>query len=101
MSMNVLRVFVAKSFSEIDQPKVAVIETFLDTFKPLGVLWETGERSEAESVSAKVRERIDYAQVFVGIVTRRHPIILTRTIKDLWAFVRQKTVQWTAPPWVL
>ena len=99
--MNVLRVFVAKSFAEQDRPKVAVIETFLDTFKPLGVVWETGEPSEAECVSAKVRKRIDVAQEFVAIVTRRHPIILGRTLSEMWDLVWRRTARWTAPPWVL
>jgi hypothetical protein len=99
MAINVLRVFVAKSFAEQDRPKVARIESLLDTFATLGVVWETGEPAEPESISQKVRERIDSAQVFVGIVTRRHPIILK--VSDIFDLIRRRTQRWTAPPWVL
>jgi hypothetical protein len=47
----------------------------------------TGERPEAKAVGQKVRSRIDSADLFVGVLTRRH------SIRD--------GEMWTTSPWVV
>jgi hypothetical protein len=101
MALNELRVFIAKSFSEPDKLKVAPIESLLESFSRLGVQCETGEAAEPESVSVKVRERIDRAQVFVGVVTRRHPITTTTGFAAARDVFLKRWSRWSAPPWVL
>jgi hypothetical protein len=101
MALSELRVFIAKSFADSDKPKVAPIEHFLSSFAKLGVHCETGEAAEAELISVKVRERIDQASVFVGIVSRRNPIATRSGFAGLKETFFQGWSRWSAPPWVL
>ena len=60
--------FVGHSFAVEDQP---IIERLLDFFSKLGLICDTGMRSEPSSISDKVRSRINEAEIFVAIFTRR------------------------------
>jgi len=99
--------FVARSFDPADEAKIDRIVKFLDSFKALGFISQSAERSEVESVSEKVRSMIDKSDVLVGIFTRRHPVyrfdggwrmaldvLLGWRSADTWS-------TWSAPPWVL
>ena len=100
--MPILRAFVAKSFHPRDEAKVKPIEAFLNSFSRSGLIWETGEPSEPESVSEKVRQRIDKADLFVGILTRRHPLFASDGgLSGAWRRIRGQTSAWSAAPWVL
>ncbi len=99
-----INVFVAKSFAESDEAKIAPIIKFLEAFSKLGFILQDAERSEVEAVSAKVRTLIDAADVFVGIFTKRHPVygVLGRwetVISALSGSLRPLT--WSPPPWIL
>jgi len=60
--------FVAHSFSGEDREIVEQIISFLTK---LGVKCETGKRAEPKAISDKVNQRIDAAELFVGIFTRK------------------------------
>jgi hypothetical protein len=62
------KVFVGKSFSKSDEPVNGVIERLL---RALGLEVVTGEKPKADSVSRKVKRRIDTCDVFVGVFTRK------------------------------
>lgn len=102
--MPKITAFVARSFSEQDEQKIAQILSFLDSFQKSGFLWRTAEPADVESVSRKVRDMIDCSDVFVGIFTRRYPIyelqpsLRERISLALWP---QRTRRWVAPPWVI
>jgi hypothetical protein len=91
--MRLLKAFVAKSFSPQDKVKNEMIEAILDQFKPLGLLRTTAEPFEVESVSRKVREKIDGCDLFICILTRRHQIANSSGIQG-------SEVTWTAAPWL-
>lgn len=102
--METITAFLAKSFAEVDQPKVQLIENLLTAFRPQGFLWNTAERSEVESVSEKVRKMIDESSVFVGVFTQRHAIHDQSKgfMSRYRAFTGKYAVQgWTCPPWLL
>jgi hypothetical protein len=65
---------VARSFDPADEAKIDPILKFFDSFKALGFVPLSAERSEVESVSEKDRSMIDKSDVLVGIFTRRHPV---------------------------
>lgn len=92
--------FVACSFSDEDKPKGQPIMGFLESFRDLGFICGTAERAEVESVSKKVRGMIDESDVFVGIITRRHPIHppLAR-LKAAYRILRGQLIatEWSAP----
>lgn len=73
--MQTTRAFIARSFSEKDEPKVSPIVKFLENFGALGFVAASAERAEPELVSRKVRDKIDDTDVFVCILTGRHPIL--------------------------
>ena len=60
--------FVGHSFAEEDEQVVNAITQFLTK---LGLRCDSGKRAEPRGVSDKVRARIEAAEVFVGIFTRR------------------------------
>ena len=97
--------FVAKSFDPADEAKIDPIIRLLDSFKPLGFIPQSAERSEVESVSEKVRSLIDKSDVLVGIFTQRHPIY--RQFNGRWGTAwgalsgKLTPAAWSAPPWVL
>src|ERR1700681_1067539 len=96
--------FVAKSFDEADEAKIAPITKFLESFGKLGFILQDAERSEVESVSAKGRSLIDKSDVLVGIFTKRHPVY---RFQRRWATAlgairgSLNPSMWSAPPWVL
>src|SRR5260221_444163 len=96
--------FVAKSFASEDEAKIAPIIRLLESFTKLGFIPVSAEQAEVESVSKKVRDKIDESQVLVGVFTRRHPVYRFesrwKSAKNL-LLGRLKPHLWTAPPWVL
>lgn len=98
--MRPLKAFVAKSFASMDEGKTQKVERLLDRFRPLGLTWETAERAEIESVSQKVRQRIDECDIFVGVFTRRHPIFSEDLEQEPDQRPGSEPVAWTGPPWL-
>jgi hypothetical protein len=65
------KAFVGQSFAAKDERVNRTVQRFLEA---MGVEVTTGEQPVAGSVSAKVRARIESADVFVGVFTRRERI---------------------------
>lgn len=59
--------FVAHSFSEGDEQLVEQIKEFLSK---LGLKCDSGKKPEPREISDKIKQRIQAAEVFVGIFTR-------------------------------
>ena len=102
--MPKITAFVARSFSQEDDPKIEPIINFLASFRTAGFFAETAARAEVESVSKKVRDMIDASDVFVGIFTKRWPVYENEL--SLRAVIRfalgwSKVDRWVAPPWVI
>lgn len=68
VEIPVTTAFVGLSFAEEDAEVNELIKRFIRAF---GLAVTTGEKPKADKVSTKVRERIETAQIFVGIFTRR------------------------------
>ncbi len=79
-----LTAFVGQSFAETDRH---INETFRATLEAIGVLVVTGERPKSDRISNKVKGRIDTADVFLGIFTRRDKIA--------------RKTKWTTSTWVV
>ena len=79
-----LTAFLAHSFSSGDKALVSIVSRLI---KRTGLTVLTGERPEAKAVGQKVKERIDSADLFIGLITRRH------SIRD--------GELWTTSPWVI
>ena len=92
-----IKAFVAKSFADEDEARLQPLLKFLDTFKPLGVVFESADRAEAEGVSDKVRRMIYDAIIFVVIFTKRFPICETRE-QSVFPVSPPK---WIPPLWLL
>jgi len=102
--MPILKAFVARSFSAEDNRKVDPILNFLSSLQPIGLVWQTAEAAEVERVSEKVRRLIDESEIFVGILTARHPVFkIGRGWKEAYKILRGTLapVVHTAPPWIL
>jgi hypothetical protein len=78
-------IFIAQSFAEVDAVVNGTIGRFVEAF---GHKVVTGEKPKADSVSKKVRERIEAATYFLGIFTRRDRVHGRRN-------------EWTTSTWVI
>jgi hypothetical protein len=63
--------FIGQSFAAVDERVNHAVRRFLEA---MGIKVVTGEKPAADSVSAKVRKRIESAELFVGVFTRRDRI---------------------------
>ena len=99
--MEILTAFVARSFHEKDEMKLAPLLRHLASIEPLFLL-RTAARSDVESVSEKVKIIIDECPIFIGILTKRYPIL---QFPLPWSLIFCRSapdrLSWTAPPWVL
>lgn len=76
--------FVGHSFAPVDRK---VVEHVVGTLEALGFEIKTGERPTVDSVSAKVRRRIESQAIFVGIFSRREKL--------------SGREEWTTSDWVI
>jgi hypothetical protein len=77
-------VFLAHSFDPADS---IVTDAIRQTLSALGLTVTTGQRPKADSVSKKVRRRLDTASIFVGLFTRRERLGSTKG--------------WSTSPWII
>jgi tetratricopeptide (TPR) repeat protein len=95
---EIIKAFVARSFAEPDVQRLDPLLTFLKTFETFGLFCHSAEPAEAEQVSAKVQRLIQECSVFIGMFTRKYPII--DGISSQPGPTSEHT-RWTAPAWVL
>jgi tetratricopeptide (TPR) repeat protein len=93
-----IRAFVARSFAAVDEARIQPLVDFLETFSPLGLIFESADHAESEGVSTKVKRMIDDANIFVAIFTKKYPIC---EIKPDGSFYQSSTPKWTPPLWLL
>jgi hypothetical protein len=83
--VSVESIFIGQSFASDDAIVNGTIRQFVEAF---GYNVITGEKPKADSVSKKVRERIESATYFLGIFTRRDR-------------VKGRRNEWTTSTWVI
>ena len=76
--------FVGHSFDPQDMP---LVKTLIATLEAMGITVATGEKPKADTISAKVKSRIEAQYLFIGIFTRRDKLVG----KSLW----------NTSPWVI
>jgi tetratricopeptide (TPR) repeat protein len=102
--MRTVTAFVAHSFAPSDEVKVRPILAHLDTFRELGFIWTSGKSAEAERVSEKIRGRIFDAQMFIGVLTHKHPLFDLRNGFDAaWKLITRRLTPplWSPPGWIV
>ena len=77
-------VFVAHSFSKIDQP---ILSLLIKTIKSCGFLVLSGNENNAGSLSEEIKKKIDSSTVFIALFTRKY-------------FFENEKI-WTTSPWVI
>jgi tetratricopeptide (TPR) repeat protein len=101
-----LSAFVGRSFADEDKRLWQDFREILEGFKPLGFDFEDASATEPRSVSEKVRVRIDRNPVYIGILSRRRPVVPDPTRQTGWqraeaAFKPQAPSQWTSSEWIV
>lgn len=102
--MTQLNAFIARSFAREDEERIRPLLEFLETFRKAGFICEEAEAAEVESVSKKVQRMIQEKDVFIGFLTRRHPVCSFKSkgkavLRVLLGDEGAET--WSAPAWVL
>jgi hypothetical protein len=64
--------FIGQSFADVDKRINESVKRFLVAY---GIVVTTGEKPSAQTVSSKVKARIESADLFVGIFTRRDKLV--------------------------
>jgi Flp pilus assembly protein TadD len=93
-----IKAFVAKSFAPADEARLQPLVDLLETFSPLGLIFESADHAESEGVSTKVKRMIDDASIFVAIFTKKYPIC---EIKPDESLCQSSPPKWTPPLWLL
>jgi hypothetical protein len=86
--------FIARSFAENDEVRLAPLIGFLKSFEPLGFHCQSAQPAEAEQVSEKIQKLIRDSDVFIGMFTQKYPVYGTEAAES-------EPTKWTAPSWVL
>lgn len=82
--------FVGQSFADED---TVVNEPIKRLIRAFGLTVITGEKPKADTVSAKVRDRIESAQLFVGIFTRRDKLARSSEwAASAWSSMKKPTL---------
>jgi hypothetical protein len=76
--------FLGQSFAAGDKPVNGLVHRFLEAY---GLEVLTGEKPKADTISSKIRERIERSHVFVGLFCRRDKI--------------SRRAEWTTSAWVI
>jgi tetratricopeptide (TPR) repeat protein len=96
--------FVAKSFLPEDSEVVAEIENFLKQFEQRGLRCIDASQGKEGSLSAKVADRLDDAQAFIGILTRRHHVLRPKSVtRKALSIIQRLTspLEWATSSWTL
>jgi hypothetical protein len=70
--MNVIKAFVGYSFSEEDEDTISRFHKYFDSLKgTIGFEYDHAEKAEANTLSQKVRAKIEGKNLFIGIFTKK------------------------------
>jgi len=96
-----LRAFIGRSFNNDDINVWREFREIFDGFNALGVAYEDGKDFETRPISDKVKERIGKSNIYVGILTRRHPIWDLSDTSFLSRFKQFKPKKWATSEWII
>ncbi|MGO9061567.1 MAG: tetratricopeptide repeat protein [Candidatus Binataceae bacterium] len=102
----IIRAFVGRTFNnEQDKHLWLEIREVLDNLRGVRFSWEDAEEPQMLSVSTKIRKKIADNQIYIGILTRRKPILRERRPRLLSRLFAGKSAQheglWSVSPWVV
>lgn len=89
---GIIDAFIARSFAEEDEARLAPLLEYLNTFEKLGFVCSSAKPAEPMEISEKIQKLIRESPVFIGIFTRKYPIPSGDSAEPQ---------RWTAPSWVL
>jgi len=99
-----LSAFVGRSFLEDDKKVWHDLRDILESMRRIGLVFEDAKESQLRSISEKVKERIPRNDIYIGVLTRRHPIPdLTPTFWNRCrsVFDAPTPKRWTTSAWVI
>src|SRR5690348_8297609 len=74
-----LKAFIGRSFLPADKQLWHDLRDVLDTFKPIGFVYEDAKEAQVRPVSDKVRALIEQNDIYIGVLPRRYPIYVPPT----------------------
>lgn len=95
---EIVKAFIARSFEEQDARRLSPLLEYLKTFENYGFFCKSAEPAEAEEVSDKIQRIIRECGVFIGMFSRKYPIIAHDGPES---GANPEPRGWTAPSWVL
>lgn len=105
--MSEVRAFVGHSFSDDDKEVVTNILGLLDRVRAINhsFSWENAQWAEPREISAKVLQRFEDKNLFIGICTRHERAIKNGSLTAIpftpFTISRRESYSWKASDWVL
>lgn len=99
-----LSAFVGRSFLDADKKVWHDLRDILDSLKTMGFEYEDGKEGQIRPISEKVRELILRHEIYIGILTKRHPIWEAPTSwQERWLYPLGSYTpkKWTTSEWVI
>lgn len=101
-----LSAFVGRSFLETDKDVWHEIRDMLESLTSLGFSFEDAREAQNRPVSEKIKEGINRNDVYIGLLTCRYRINLSRKPKTILGKIKQffaddASVRWTTSEWVI
>jgi hypothetical protein len=104
----ILTAFIGRSFEKSDSELWNEVRAILDNLRPLGLKFEDAKEAQARPISAKVQEGIGRNEIYIGILSKRHPIDDSAASGGSWrrrlraAFAsRESPLRWVTSFWVV
>lgn len=105
--MEALKAFVGHSFIDDDKE---VVRRFTEHFTGLskagvfGFAWDHAEEAQPVPLSDKVKGKMEGKSIFIGICTKKEPVIRFEAIKgDVggWGVVSKESLVWKTSDWII
>jgi len=106
--MTEIRAFVGHSFSEEDDPVVRAYLDYFDEIKNMGIgfTWDHAKAAETKDLAAKVLNKIQDKNLFIGICTKKESVVDPENLKPAIFNKRRLTgdasnFQWKTSDWIV
>lgn len=98
-----LSAFIGRSFLGSDKQVWHDLREVLDALRPIGFVYEDAKEAQPRPISEKVKELVSRNDIYIGVLTRRYPILDDTTLLERCRRIvfPLAAKRWTTSEWVV
>jgi hypothetical protein len=98
-----LSAFIGRSFLDSDKQIWNDLRDVLDTLRPIGFVFEHAKEAQLKAISEKVKEGISRNDIYIGVLTRRYPLMENLTFSERCRSLAlpPKAKRWSTSEWIV